>query len=118
MVRTVFSASVATVMIESRNDLQWLHAQRTIDAKTVAHYMANGLSSRYFNEGRRLLENVLQANNFCAAYELTDDLAYVLKISGEDNLVIRADYGHADSSSQIDALQRLRDDQAIDRREA
>jgi predicted TIM-barrel fold metal-dependent hydrolase len=79
-------------------------------------YMASDLALRFLNEGRRLPENVLEANNFYIACEVTDDLPYVLRVSGEDHLVIGTDYGHADSSSRIDALRRLRDDGALDRR--
>jgi hypothetical protein len=37
----------------------------------------------------------------------------VLKFSGDDMLVIGTDYGHNDTSSEILALRRLREDGAI-----
>jgi predicted TIM-barrel fold metal-dependent hydrolase len=35
-------------------------------------------------------------------------LAYILKYSGEDNIVIGSDYGHKDISSEIEALRTLK----------
>ncbi|HEY1268709.1 MAG TPA: amidohydrolase family protein, partial [Candidatus Binatia bacterium] len=37
-----------------------------------------------------------------------DDLSYVLKYAGPDNLVIGSDYGHADTASELDALRNLK----------
>ena len=33
-----------------------------------------------------------------------DDLPYILKYSGENSLVIGTDYGHTDTSSELDAI--------------
>ncbi len=35
-------------------------------------------------------------------------MEYILKDGGSDNLVIGTDYGHADTSSQIEALRLLK----------
>lgn len=72
-------------------------------------YVVNDLKLRYLNEGRRLPENVLAANRFYVACEVTDDFNYVLPVAGEDNLIVGTDYGHADSSSEIAALRKLRE---------
>ena len=42
------------------------------------------------------------------ACQTDDDLPYVLQYSGEDNLVIGSDYGHADTSSELEALRHLK----------
>ena len=42
-----------------------------------------------------------------------DDIPYVLKYTGEDNLVIGTDYGHNDTASEIEALRNLRDQEGI-----
>ncbi len=45
----------------------------------------------------------------CASVLSTDDdLPYILKYSGEDNIVIGSDYGHADTSAEIEALRKLK----------
>ena len=45
-----------------------------------------------------------------------DDLPYVLKYSGEDNIVIGSDYGHVDSAAEIDALRKLKNSGEIEPR--
>jgi predicted TIM-barrel fold metal-dependent hydrolase len=35
-------------------------------------------------------------------------LPYILKYSGEDNIVIGSDYGHSDTSEEIEALRKVR----------
>ena len=42
------------------------------------------------------------------ACQTDDDLPYVLGYAGEDNLLIGSDYGHADTSSELEALRKLR----------
>jgi predicted TIM-barrel fold metal-dependent hydrolase len=42
------------------------------------------------------------------ACQVDDDIPYVLKYAGEDNLVIGSDYGHADTATELEALARLR----------
>ena len=76
-------------------------------------YLVNDLRQRFKRRGKRLPENLLAANRIYVTCEVTDDLPYVLPIAGEDNLVIGTDYGHADSSSEIEALRLLRDDSRI-----
>jgi predicted TIM-barrel fold metal-dependent hydrolase len=39
--------------------------------------------------------------------QTNDDLPFVLKYAGEDNLIIGSDYGHADTSAELDALRNL-----------
>jgi predicted TIM-barrel fold metal-dependent hydrolase len=56
---------------------------------------------------------VLAANNFYVACEVTDDFSTVLPVAGEEHLVIGTDYGHNDSSSEIEALRLLRDQPGV-----
>jgi predicted TIM-barrel fold metal-dependent hydrolase len=53
---------------------------------------------------------VLRNNRIYVACQTDDDLPYVLKYSGDDMLVIGTDYGHNDTSSEILALRRLKED--------
>jgi predicted TIM-barrel fold metal-dependent hydrolase len=41
--------------------------------------------------------------------ENSDDLPYIVQQGGEDCLVIGTDYGHTDTSSDIDAIKIFRD---------
>ena len=71
-------------------------------------YVLNDLKVRFRKRGRRLPENVLKDYNMFVACQVTDDLPMVLPYSGEDNLVIGTDYGHTDTSSEIEALRILK----------
>ncbi len=53
---------------------------------------------------------VLRKNHIWVACQTDDDLSYVLKYSGDDMLVIGTDYGHNDTSSEILALRKLKED--------
>jgi predicted TIM-barrel fold metal-dependent hydrolase len=54
--------------------------------------------------------DVLRRNRIYVAVQTDDDIPYVLRYSGEDALVIGTDYGHNDTSSEILALRKLRED--------
>ena len=47
------------------------------------------------------------------ALQTTDNLKLIVDTVGEDNLVVGTDYGHSDTSSEILALRRIRDDGKI-----
>jgi len=44
------------------------------------------------------------------ACQVTDDLDYILDSVGDDNIVVGTDYGHSDTSTEIEALRKLRTD--------
>lgn len=71
-------------------------------------YVFNDLSGRFKRRGRRFPKNLLKENNMYVACQVTDDLPSILPYSGEDNLVIGTDYGHSDSSTEIEALRLLK----------
>jgi predicted TIM-barrel fold metal-dependent hydrolase len=55
------------------------------------------------------LANLCRDNRMYVACQTDDDLPYVLKYAGEDNIVIGSDYGHDDAASEIDALRKLKE---------
>jgi predicted TIM-barrel fold metal-dependent hydrolase len=46
----------------------------------------------------------LKRSNVYVTCQNDDDLPYILKYSGEDQLVIGTDYGHTDTSSNVSAI--------------
>ncbi len=56
----------------------------------------------------------LRDNRVWVACQTDDDLPYVLQYAGEDQLVIGSDYGHADTSAEIDALRNLKRQGTVD----
>jgi predicted TIM-barrel fold metal-dependent hydrolase len=73
-------------------------------------YVLNDLSLRFKRRGKQLSPTVLKDNRFYVAVQVTDDLEQIVKLVGEDNLVVGTDYGHNDTSSEIKALRLLKTD--------
>lgn len=57
---------------------------------------------------KSLGKDVLRENRIYVACQTDDDLPYVLQYSGDDNLLIGSDYGHNDTSTEIEALRNLK----------
>jgi predicted TIM-barrel fold metal-dependent hydrolase len=76
-------------------------------------YALNDLELRFKRKGKRLSKTVLKDNNMFVAVQTTDNLKLIVDTVGEDNLVVGTDYGHSDTSSEILALRRIRDDGKI-----
>ena len=51
---------------------------------------------------------LMAENRMYVACQTDDDIPYVLRYAGDDNLVAGTDYGHADTSSELRALQIMR----------
>ena len=45
--------------------------------------------------------------------ETTDDLPYIIDNAGEDNLVVGTDYGHADSATELLAIEGVANDPSL-----
>lgn len=71
-------------------------------------YAIHDLARRFERRGKTLKKNLLPESRIYVACQTDDDLPYVLKYAGEDNLVIGSDYGHADTSSELEALRTLK----------
>jgi predicted TIM-barrel fold metal-dependent hydrolase len=77
-------------------------------------YVIHDFARRYERNGIKVDKTeVLRKNKIWVACQTDDDLPYVLKYSGDDMLVIGTDYGHNDTSSEILALRKLREDGAV-----
>jgi len=68
---------------------------------------------RFAAEGRKLSADPLKEFGVYVTLQMNDDIPYLLKTAGEDNFVIGTDYGHTDTSAEIEALRMLRDSRAI-----
>ncbi|HTI86907.1 MAG TPA: amidohydrolase family protein [Alphaproteobacteria bacterium] len=76
-------------------------------------YVLNDLELRFKRRGKRLPKDTLKHYNMYVACQVTDDLPYVLQYAGEDNLVVGTDYGHHDTSAEIEALRMIKTDNKI-----
>jgi predicted TIM-barrel fold metal-dependent hydrolase len=77
-------------------------------------YVLNDLALRFKKRGSEMGENVMARKNIYVACQVTDDIPYVLKSAGEDNLVVGTDYGHHDTSTEIEALRLIKQNGDVD----
>lgn len=91
-------------------DLRWCFIEVT---SQWLPYVMNDFILR----GKRLAGVTLPQNgqlmeeyNLYVGAQTIDDLDYIINRVGDDHLVIGTDYGHADTTVEIDALRKLRDD--------
>lgn len=71
-------------------------------------YVIVDIAKRFEQKGKHLGENALRENRLFVTCQTDDDLPYVLKYAGEDNIVIGSDYGHQDTSAEIEALREIK----------
>ena len=77
-------------------------------------YILNDLRRRVDREGWDLGEDVLGENRMYVACQTNDDLPYILEHVSGNNLLIGSDYGHSDTSSELEALRHLKSDGRIE----
>ena len=65
--------------------------------------------NRFKTLGRKWPENLLKEHGLFVTCENSDDIPYIVREAGEDNLVIGTDYGHTDTSSDVDAIKIFRE---------
>lgn len=58
-------------------------------------------------------ETILADNRVFVTCQINDDIPYVLKYTGPDVLMIGTDYGHTDTSAEIEALRTLKNNEDI-----
>jgi len=84
-----------------------------VSAQWVPYVIHDFARRRERSGGKVEKSEVLRKNRIWVACQTDDDLPYVLKYAGPDNLVIGTDYGHNDTSSEILALRKLKEDGAV-----
>ena len=72
-------------------------------------FVIHDLQRRFARKGMELPQHVMRDYRMYVACEADDDLPFVLKYSGEDNLVVGTDYSHADNSTEMEALTHLQE---------
>jgi aminocarboxymuconate-semialdehyde decarboxylase len=73
-------------------------------------YVFRDLLKRFRMRGEEITKDFLRTNRIYVAVETNDDLPYIFQDLGDDNFVIGSDYGHADSATELKALENLRRD--------
>lgn len=88
-------------------DLRWAFIEAS---SQWIPYVMNDLELRLKGRGTHLSPTIMKDYNMYVACQVTDDLDWVVKCSGEDNLVVGTDYGHHDAATEIEALRLLKSD--------
>jgi predicted TIM-barrel fold metal-dependent hydrolase len=76
-------------------------------------YAMNDLWIRKRKSGKRMDADPMKDNNIWVAVQVHDDFEWVLKYASEDRLVVGTDYGHTDTSAEIEALRIIKDEGKI-----
>ncbi len=79
-------------------------------------YLIADIAPRFARKGREMPDDLLRDNRFFVACQTDDDIPYILQWAGEDNLLIGSDYGHADTSAELEALRNLKSKGDVDSR--
>lgn len=81
----------------------------------VSDFRRRFQKSRFLgNRVSELKQDILRDYRLYVACQTDDDLPYILQYSGDDNILIGSDYGHNDTSSEIEALRNLQEQGDID----
>lgn len=72
-------------------------------------FVVNDLLRRFQRQGWEITTGgeLLKQNRIYVTCQNDDDLPWILKYAGEDNLIIGTDYGHADNATEMEAIQHL-----------
>jgi hypothetical protein len=70
-------------------------------------YVVKDLRRRWGAIGKAVPENPLKEYRQFVTCQTDDDVDYILKYAGEDNITIGTDYGHNDQSTEVEALRNL-----------
>ena len=71
-------------------------------------WILHEVRNRFRTMGREWPDNPMAEFRMFVTCENTDDLPYIVQETGEDGLVIGTDYGHTDTSSDVDAIKVFR----------
>lgn len=72
-------------------------------------YVVKDLRRRWATQGKELPDNPLKEYRQFVSCQTDDDLDYVIKYAGEDNITVGTDYGHNDQSTEVAALRNLKE---------
>jgi len=71
-------------------------------------YVVKDLQRRWAAQRKELPENPLKTYRQYVSCQTDDDVDYVLRYAGEENITIGTDYGHNDQSTEVEALRNLK----------
>jgi predicted TIM-barrel fold metal-dependent hydrolase len=107
----LFGSLITSELTHKFPDLRWGFIE--VSAEWLP-YVMNHLEIGYRKRGTQWPgANLLRDHQIYVACQTSDDLPYILDHVGDDNLVLGTDYGHNDTSSEINAMRKLTRDGKI-----
>lgn len=107
----LFGSLITSELPQKFPDLRWGFIE--VSAEWLP-YVMNHLEIGYRKRDKKWPgADLLSENRIYVACQTTDDLPYILEHVGDNNIVLGTDYGHNDTSSEIDAMRRLKADMKI-----
>jgi predicted TIM-barrel fold metal-dependent hydrolase len=107
----LFASLITNRLPQKFPDLRWAFVE--VSAEWLP-YVMNHMEIGFRRQGKAWPDKeLLKENHIYVACQTNDDLPYILEHVGDDNLVIGTDYGHNDTSSEINALRKLKADGKI-----
>ena len=70
-------------------------------------FVVHDLIRRFRRKDMTIPDHIFRDYRMYVACEADDDLPFILKYSGEDNIVIGTDYSHSDNSTEMEAITHL-----------
>jgi predicted TIM-barrel fold metal-dependent hydrolase len=105
----VFGACHSLIMAEIPTLFPRLRFHFAEAAAGWVPYVIKDIQRRWLARGKQLPDNPMHEYRLYVQCQTDDDIAYIIKYAGEENLVIGTDYGHNDQSTDIEALLTLRE---------
>jgi predicted TIM-barrel fold metal-dependent hydrolase len=107
----LFGSLITSEFTRKFPDLRWGFIE--VSAEWLP-YVMNHLEIGYRKQAREWPgAKLLRENRIYVACQTSDDLPYILDHVGDENLVLGTDYGHNDTSSEINAIRKLKADGKI-----
>ena len=71
-------------------------------------WIVHEVRRRARQNGKELPDDLFKDSNVYVSAQTDDDFSYVFDYIGDENIVIGTDYGHTDTSSEVDAIATFR----------
>lgn len=103
---SLYTAGVPTMFPKLR--VGFIEAMASWLPLALAELRAREERSSWLFPNLGVVDNLIKESRFYVACQTVEDLPYLIKTCGEDNLVAGTDYTHADQSAEIETLSIIR----------
>ncbi len=106
-VLTAFNALLLKEIPKQYPELRWSFVET---GASWVPYVMSELWRRFKARGKSYdAQRALAESNFFIAAQANEDIEYLARVVGEDRLMMATDYGHHDTSTELDAMLKVND---------